>query len=435
MNSKPRILLVGRRFWPHGGWDSACSLLNEAASLRRAGLHVEVLTPKYESSWPEQTVIREVTVHRCCVAPRRDWSMGKYMRAMGAWLQVNGSRFDFVYVDQAREELLVAVEASEKMGNTILTRCRSGGASSDTQWWDHARNGKRCMQAARKSHGIFVDDQETQRELLLRDFSEPLIFRLPHGFYQREKVTPEERWRIRKELALANADLVTEPDTPVLLCHATMNHSSGIENLIAVSRFLLVRYPNLRIWIGGDGPARDTIYTSLRAEGVRASVAIPGSFSDPSDLFRAANLYFQPGDDGLSYFLPLAISLRLPVIAVDQSPLRRLLRWGSESHETASPGQSNTVDPALENQGMAKANHPFLDKQLEADPHLAETDNELLTWCDSQQPKTIKDGIIAVLQDFPTAARRAEKLQNIMLRERSEHQYLDAFMGAIHRFR
>ena len=344
------------------------------------------------------------------------------MRAMGAWLLAQASSYDCIYVDQAREELLVAVDATEKLETRILTRCRDGGPSSDTQWWDRARNGKRCMLAARKAHGIFVDDTETQRELLIRDFHGQRITKIPQGIDQQERVTAEDRWRIRKELARANADLVTEPDTPVLLCHSTMVHASGMEHLIRASRFLLMKYPNLRIWLVGDGPNRDAIYANLRAEGVRASVAIPGSFSDPTDIFRAANIYFQPGAEGLDFFLPLAISLRLPIVAIDHPLLRRMVRSATQSSEIAA-FQHSDVSP----------HHSANDGSSEGSGSPSDDGEELLVWCDSSQPKSIRDGIVSVLRDLPSATRQAEKLQESMLRHRSEHQYLDAFTSAIHR--
>ena len=419
--------MVGRRFWPHGGWDSACSLLHESVSLRRRGVHVDVLTPKYESSWPDQTVIREVPVYRCCVAPRRDWSIGKYMRAMTGWMVERAASYDLIYVDSAREELSSAMEASEKTGTPVVARCRSGGVSADTHWWDTSRHGKRCMLVARRARGILVNDAETRRDLVIRDFHPSKVHRIPSGFRQLTKVTADERWRIRKELANANADLVTEPDTPVLLCHAGMNFSSGVEHLVGISRLLLLRFPNLRIWLVGDGPARDTIYTNLRAEGVRASVAIPGSFSDPMDVFRASNVYFQAGDEGLGFFLPLAISLHLPVVAVDQLPLRRMLQAEEEPGKTTENRLSPT-EPVVSLNRDAETN--IVPRGLKTQDLVTDRfdcASDLLTWCDPARPKTIKDGIISVLKDLPSATRRAELLSTLMLRRRSEHRLMDAF--------
>ena len=42
---------------------------------------------------------------------------------------------------------------------------------------------------------------------------------------------------------------------------------------------------------------------------------MPGSFSDPVDLFFAADIYLQSEEAGLDYFLPVAIATELPVVS------------------------------------------------------------------------------------------------------------------------
>lgn len=331
--------------------------------------------------------------------------MGKYMRGMTNWLQENLHGYDVIYVDAAREELLAAVETAQGSGTVVLGRCRGGGQSSDIQWWESSRNGKRCITAAKKAQGLVVEDAETQKELLIHGIETPLFFRIPQGVYQLPITSHQERWVIRKQLARANTDLATEADTPVLLCHAEMSSSSGLELLVGVSRLLLLRYPNLRIWLVGDGPNRDSVYNWLRAEGVRASVAIPGSFSDPSDVFRAANLYFQAGDEGLQFFLPLAISLQMPIISIDHPSIRRIFSFDGQESAVASGVPPSSGQHAL----------------------------DLVTWCDPSRPKTIKEGIISVLEDLPQAMSRAETLRDSMLRHRPESKTLDAQIDAIHR--
>ena len=85
-STKASVLLIGRHFWPHGSIDSAAYLIGLATDLSRRGLHVEVLTPQYASTWPTRIDFRGLTVHRPVAAPRfdgtiaRDWSVNRYVR-------------------------------------------------------------------------------------------------------------------------------------------------------------------------------------------------------------------------------------------------------------------------------------------------------------------------------------------------------------------
>ena len=73
---------------------------------------------------------------------------------------------------------------------------------------------------------------------------------------------------------------------------------------------------------------------------VRASVAIPGSFSDPADVFRAADCFFQPSDVGLNYFLPLAISMELPIVSVNSVQIRQSLDAACDAEGRSSEARS-----------------------------------------------------------------------------------------------
>jgi len=379
--------------------------------LRRRGIHAEVLTPKYDALWPDRTCIREITVHRGCAAPRRDWSMGKYIRAMTAWVVNHAESFDLIYVDSCREELIAAIEGGEISGTPVLAKCNTSGNQSDIAWWDTSRNGKRCWSAAKRTSGMILQDASSQRDLMIRGLNSTRFFRIPSGVHQAAGVTSAEQWSLRRQLATANTDLATEPDTPVLLCHASMSGASGLDHLVRVSRLLLLRFPNLRIWLLGDGPDRDALYSNLRAEGVRASVAMPGSFSDPQDVFKAANLYFQAGDEGMSFFLPLAISLQIPIVAVDQPSIRSALAATCED-----PNSWSAPSPAT---GFSNLQVPSQDCY------------DGIHWCDPERPKSVKETIINVLTHLPEAVKDAEKLRDQFLRRRSNHQCLDAFISAV----
>ncbi len=118
-------------------------------------------------------------------------------------------------------------------------------------------------------------------------------------------------------------------DSPVVICTSRMTRESGVNLLVKAARHLIARYPDLRLWFIGDGPHRDWIYETMRGDGVRASIAMPGSFCDVDDLFAAADVFLQTDDDGLDFFLPNAISAELPIVALDTESTRTVISGGS----------------------------------------------------------------------------------------------------------
>ena len=380
--------------------------------MHRRGVHVEVLTPRYASSWPESIMVREVPVHRAVSAPRSEWGMGKYMRGLTAWLQQHAASFDVVYVDSMREEALVAVDTAKQMGIPTMVRCRGWGRFNDCQWWQTSRLARRCGAMTRGADIVVANSAAVERTLLMEGFEPERIERIVQGFAASPGRTAIRRHAARQALASANADLVTESDTPVVLCHATMSRDQGADLLVRTARPLLIRYPNLRIWFAGDGPYRDSMYQRLRSDGVRASIAMPGSFADAEDLFAAADLYVQCDDEGLEYFLPTAVASGLPIVAVENVSIRSLL-----DAESAS-------DPVRSVQ------------ELEPDHRLVSScgrPSDRLEWCSTATPKELRLAVSRVLEGMPAATDRAAELRRILLRSRPLSRTTDAYLGLVER--
>jgi glycosyltransferase involved in cell wall biosynthesis len=404
--------MIGRRYWPHGSFDSANLLVQTACAMHRRGVHVEVLTPRYASSWPESIMIREVPVHRAVSAPRSEWGMGKYMRGLAAWIQQHAASFDVVFVDSIREEALVAVDVAKQLGIPTIVRCRGWGRFSDCLWWQSSRLARRCGAMARGADIVVANSASSERALLMEGFESERIERIVQGFAASPARTAARRKDARRVLASANGDLVTESDTPVVLCHATMTRDQGADLLVGTTRALLIRYPNLRIWFAGDGPHRDSMYQRLRSDGVRASIAMPGSFTDSEDLFAAADLYVQCDEEGLEYFLPTAVASGLPVVAVENTSIRSVLDAES-GDDSLRPAQELEPDHRL----VSSRGRP----------------SDLLQWCPSATPKELRLAIARVLEGWPATRDRAAELRRVLLRSRPLTQTTDAYVGLVAR--
>ena len=397
-----RVLLIGRRFWPHGSEDSAAYLIGLATELSRRGLCVDVLTPQYAPSWPVRVDFRGITVHRPVSAPRfdgmiaRDWSVNRYVRLLMNWIREHGRAYDVLLIDRAQEEALAAIDAAKQVGCATIIRVGGWQQDSDLRWWESSRSAGRCMAMARRADAIVAKSSADQRALIAAAFDGGRLTLIDDGFDSGIKRSKQEKIELRRALASINGDLAAPADMPVSLCCAPMNSRSGLRMFVESARVMISRFPQLHFWFIGDGPDRDWIHDYLRGEGVRDSVAMPGSFSEMRDLFLASDVYVQCGAFGLDSFLRQAVSAELPVVSVDDESTRSIL--------TASP---------------------------HAGSHRGATD--LVAWFQAGKIKSLRVAMRSVLDDYPASLQRAQTLRRIVCRDRPHHRAVDQYAALIHR--
>ncbi|QDT04786.1 hypothetical protein K227x_31830 [Rubripirellula lacrimiformis] len=397
MNRSVRVLLIGRHFWPHGSFDSAGYMVELATGLHRHGVQVQVCTPRYAATWPETFSLREVSVHRPAAAPKSDWSIGRYTRQLTQWLRQNAASFDVMYVDSIREEAVAAIEAARSTGCPTVLRYAGWGKQSDATYWNTTRSGRRCGSIGKMADAVIAKSAPCSRALLADRYSADRIVRIGPGFTAGAQRTAAVRKEARSSLAAANSDLYADPDAPIAICTAAMTRDTGLTDLVRATRHLVDRYPNLRVWFIGDGPYRDWIYDQLRGDGIRASIAMPGSFCEYDDLYAAADLYLQTDDSGLDHFLPKAVSAELPIVAVRSEAVSSLL---------APPISAATQ---------------------------SEKPQDWVRWIDDPVPTAFLAAISKVLDDLPEHQHQASLLRRHWLRANPMTGTIDAYTSLFQR--
>lgn len=392
MNRRLRVLLVGRHFWPHGSIDSAAFLYQLAIGLHRSGVHTEVLSPRFASSWPEELILQEIPVHRPVTAPRSDWSIGRYGRHLTNWLRDHAGSFDVILVDSIREESTCVIEAARAIACRSIVRFAGWGESGDSTWWQNSRAGRRCANVGKTADKAISKCAASHRALIAEGYVPSRIERIDQGFVAGELRTAMSRQTARQTLASVNRDLMAEADAPVLVCVGQMTRQSGMNLLVESARHLVARYPDLRIWFIGDGPHREAMHETLRSDGVRASIAMPGSFCDTTDLLAAADVFVQTDEEGLDFSLPAAISAELSVVAVDR-----------ESTRTVVGGPAPSATEA----------------------------HSLVQWYVPDSGKTLRTSLRQVLGDLPGHREKASMLRKLLLRTRPQSQTIDSYVRLI----
>ncbi len=393
MSGRQRVLLVGRHFWPHGSIDSAGFLYQLAIGMHRSGSDVEVLTPRYASSWPEELAVREIPVHRPAAAPRSDWSVARYVRHLTGWLRERGSCYDVMLVDSIREESTAVVEASRMTACASVLRFGGWGRHSDWSWWQRSRMARKCASVGKGADAVISKCAASHRALLGEGYVSSQIHRIDQGYLPGISPTAATRLAARKTLATVNRDLSCNDDSLVLVCCGRMTRDSGINVLAKTARTLVTRYPNLKLWFIGDGDHRDSIHDLLRGDGVKSAVAMPGSFCDMEDIFAAADVYVQTDEDGLDCFLPAAISAELPIVSLDTESTRSVI-IGSSSRSSFS-------------------------SELAAWVH----------WFVPESSKSLRIATREVLDDLATSRQIAAHLRKTLLRSRPQSESIEQYVN------
>lgn len=318
-----RVLFVGRHFWPHLSHDSAGRIGQLCSGLNREGMHVEVLTPKHHANWPDQVDWAGVPVHRPATLPRRDWSMGRYVKHLTHWIESKCPSMDAIVAMSMREEAAAAVEAAERLGIPSIVHDSGYRSQNDLIWSTRSRTAMKTWRLASKANRIVTTTAKHHRDLVAAGCVADRVSRIMPGV-RSPAPNLNDRHRARQVLTETNLDMHAAEDSLVVLCIGRMELDSNLHQLSRHVLWMTGRDHNVRVWMIGDGQARSTIHRDLKADGVRDFVAMPGSFAELQDVFAAADMYVQMDSSGLDYFLPAALGHGLPIVAAKNDETREV---------------------------------------------------------------------------------------------------------------
>lgn len=107
-------------------------------------------------------------------------------------------------------------------------------------------------------------------------------------------------------------------EAPVLVCLANFTATKGQAVVVDAMAALSVRFPGVRAVLAGDGPELPAVRKRAVTRGVAGRVLFPGSFSEPWDLLRAADVFVLASEiEGLPLVVLEAMSQGVPVVATD----------------------------------------------------------------------------------------------------------------------
>ena len=333
MSTVPRVQLVTRRFWPLAG-DVAWRWLALATAMRTSGWQVEVVTAQWHSTWPARVELREFPVQRIFPSPTTPFRMRRAMRNLVEWLLARqqlvteqGGAIDYIMVDASEDEATALLDHARELP-PIVVRYESITAIGPLSQRQRQRSLSNCQRA----HRVVVASEHARRELIaggIRPNNVCLIYDAP---LQRLARDPQSVSAARRALADINHELFLRSDDRLCVCLADLNKSSGVELVVRTIAPLLEHQRGMRLWLVGDGPDRLRLYDTLRREGWRRDVLMPGSFEDPDIVLSAADLCIVPSaGQGNHWVLPTALASGLTTFVCDDPATR--WRLGNQASE------------------------------------------------------------------------------------------------------
>lgn len=134
-----------------------------------------------------------------------------------------------------------------------------------------------------------------------------------------EKIRHKRRWE-KETVMISVGRLASEKNWPLLL-HATA--------------IILKKHPHFRFVLIGDGPERKNLEALAKELGIRKNVTFTGSlpFSETPSYMKAANLFgFASVTETQGLATLEAMAAGLPVVAVDASGTRDILKHGQQGY-------------------------------------------------------------------------------------------------------
>jgi glycosyltransferase involved in cell wall biosynthesis len=183
---------------------------------------------------------------------------------------------------------------------------------------------RRCQ----SSSAIVTSSAAAEAELLESGFSRQHVHRIPWGVAGGPERSADRRYRSRAALAEANHDLAVAEYAPVIAYVGRLAEPAALTQLLQAWRSVAQRWPSARLWLVGDGPARETLYEQIVSWELHHQVLMPGSFEDLTDVWAAADVLVAPQPHAGIHTALAAMAAGLPVVAADSPPAREIVQDG-----------------------------------------------------------------------------------------------------------
>lgn len=175
----------------------------------------------------------------------------------------------------------------------------------------------------------FIANSEATRDTMLESASwlpPEKVRRIYNGIHLERYDRPESRREVRAELGAG-------PDDPVILMVGELTARKNHIHLLRRMPGLLGRFPDLKVWIVGEGPQRDALAGAAAEMGCERALRLTGFRDDVPDLMAGCDLLVHPAlMEGFGYVLVEAMASGRPVVAAGTSNIPEIVPDGETGY-------------------------------------------------------------------------------------------------------
>ncbi|MFI4874879.1 MAG: glycosyltransferase family 4 protein [Blastopirellula sp. JB062] len=319
------LALVTRRFWPLVG-GAEMVMANLAQEMRRQDADVRILSARWQKTWPERIVHRQIPVLRLPNPQLRGWGTLRYMMSLGKYLRRHQNELDAVYVSMLKHSAYMAVERLKNTSTPIVLRAEGGGETGDCYWQEHANFGPRIREVCYQADAIVAPSAAIFDELRAAGYDEAKLHFIPNGVAIPPPRDRQRRFDARMALQSAQPAFAFQNDTPLGVYTGRLHPKKGLLTALNAWAELVRHFPNAKLVCVGEGPHEPQLRERIARLGLQERVFLPGVFDDVSDLLQAADFFVLPShEEGMSLSLLEAMAAGLPTVATDIPGNRQLI--------------------------------------------------------------------------------------------------------------
>lgn len=166
------------------------------------------------------------------------------------------------------------------------------------------------------------------------------------------------RVKVKKSKSLTKKELGIENNSPVIGTAGRLVPIKGTVWLLQAAQVLLLKLPDLRVLIIGDGPERYRLRQLTSEMGIESQVIFTGQRDDVYDLISCMDVFLLPSlSEGIPMVLLETMALEIPIVATNVGGIPELLR----------NGQTGYLTPPRDARALAEACQYLLEHKEEAE--------------------------------------------------------------------
>ncbi|MEL7498909.1 MAG: glycosyltransferase family 4 protein [Planctomycetota bacterium] len=287
-----RLKIVTRRFWPYSG-TTELQVADLAQALSIAGHEVEIVTIRWDKTWPTFFRFRGIDVWRLNRPTTGPWGSFRYLRSLGR--HITADMPDGLIVFGMGAELTTIQKVfGAKIPYLVSLDEFDLGIRPDAAFLN-----QRQVNALATAESIICEsDWTADRMKEVRGIADEKIVVAGEGIFlehlshvSRDLV---QRNMARRALADAHPMLVVPDGQPLLVCLSPMVGDPGMIDLVQAWKRLVKTMVGAKLWIVGEGPRSRDVWRTIVEKQLTESIIMPGEFDQLEDIITASDMVIHP---------------------------------------------------------------------------------------------------------------------------------------------